>query len=307
MAEKMKDLILVTGSEGLVGSRFIEISESRTDFHAPTQIEMDITKPSEIRAILASYNFRTIVHFAAFTDVNEAEKQRGDKNGDCWTINFIGTKNLVDAVKTSKNSIHFIQISTDMVFSGSASDRGPYPENHPAEKNLAKLTWYGFTKAEAERLVTNNLGDKMTILRLIYPVRAHYEAKLDFIRKYISLYDEGKPPPLFDDQKISITFIDEACKVLDKIISSKFYGVYHAGSLDLTTPYELMAYVLGKVRGGKNVQSIHLDDFLRKTKGQNFRYPKFGGLTVENSQKKLGMKFTTWREIADNLISQGLK
>ena len=75
----MNDLILVTGSEGLVGSRFLEISESKNNFHTPTQIEMDITKPSEIKAILASYDFKAIIHFAAYTDVSAAEKERAIK------------------------------------------------------------------------------------------------------------------------------------------------------------------------------------------------------------------------------------
>lgn len=297
---------MITGSDGLVGSRFIEISENKTFMHTPTRIEMDITNSSEIKAILKSYDFRAIVHFAAFTDVTEAEKQRGDKRGDCFVVNVEGTKNLVEAVKTYKKKIHFIQISTDMVFAGTEKDPGPYAEDHQVENNLNMLTWYGYTKKEAERIIKQELGDKATIVRITYPVRASFPGKLDYIRKLLNLYDQGKLYPLFDDQQICISFIDEVCRALDVIISEKKCGIFHVCSVDMTTPYELLSYTLSKTRGSKNLRKIHLDNYLRSNKIASFRYPKYGGLKVDESQKNLKLKFSTWKGIVDQLVAQGL-
>lgn len=303
----MKDLILVTGSEGLVGSRFVEVSELKTSLHYPRQVELDITNPSEIKAVLSSYDFRAVVHFAAYTDVSEAEKQRADKKGDCWVVNVEGTRNLVEAVAPHEEKIHFVHISTDMVFPGSADDPGPYSEDHPAEKDPAKLTWYGYTKAEAERVVKRLLGDSATILRVIYPVRANFPDKLDYLRKPLRLYDAGGLYPLFSDQNISISFIDEVCKTIDKIIGLGARGVFHASSSNTATPFELISYMLEKTRGAKNVvKPINLAKFIKKTNASLLRYPQFGGLRVDATQDKLDIKFSTWREIVDKLVAQGL-
>jgi dTDP-4-dehydrorhamnose reductase len=303
----MKGLILVIGSEGLVGSRFVETSERKNFLHLPKEVELDITDRSDIQDILTSYSFSAVVNFAAFTDVNKAEEERGDKNGKCWQVNVEGVKNLAEAIKPHKGRIHFIQISTDMVFSGSVDDPGPYREDHEPEKDLDKVTWYGYTKGEGERFVKEALGEKATVLRIIYPVRAKFDRKLDYIRKPLSLYDEGKLYPLFSDQQISITYIDEACRALDKIITESVTGTFHAGSSNTTTPFNLISKVIERTRGVSNVASpIALDNFLKEKNFPKFRYPRMGGLSVEKSEQQLGLKFSNWEEIVEILVSQGL-
>jgi len=302
----VKGLILVTGSEGLVGSRFVEISERKNFLHLPKQVELDITNPSEIKAVLSSYNFSAVVHFAAFTDLNAAEEERGNKDGACWQVNVEGTRNLVEAVRPYKAKVHFVHISTDGVFSGNSDDPGPYKEDHPRETDPTRVTWYGFTKGEAEKAVQEVLGDSATILRIIYPVRTEFEGKLDFLRKPLKLYDEGKLYPMFTDQQISVSFIDEVCKALDKIIIDGHKGIFHACS-DTTTPHKLISYMLEKTRGVTNaVEGTTLREFLEKTGNPSYRYPKFGGLKVGVTEAKLGIKFSTWREIVDKLVTQGL-
>ena len=111
---------------------------------------------------------------------------------------------------------------------------------------------------------------------------------------------------MFTDQQVSIAFIDEVCFALDKIIEKQARGVFHASSSDLTNPFELYAYLLEKVRGVKDVVTPSLlSDFL-KTTANPVRYPMFGGLKVEKTEKILGMKFSTWRGIIDQLVEQGI-
>ncbi len=303
----MNDLILVTGSEGLVGSRFMEISDHKDSLHTPKMVEFDILNRREVEAVVASYGFKAIINFAAYTDVNAAEKERGNKDGPCWQINVEGVRNLAEAVKEQNGKVQLIQISTDMVFSGDHLDKGPYKENHLPDKSESNLTWYGYTKGQGESVVREVLGDLGTILRIIYPVRAKFDGKLDYLRKPLSLYEQGKLYPVFSDQFISISYIDEIVKVLDIIVNKKLNGTFHAGSRDTTTPYTLISYLLEKAHGVKNVtRSIKLSDYLEKTGEPIFRYPKWGGLRVEETENKLGMKFSTWKEIVDSLVEQGL-
>jgi dTDP-4-dehydrorhamnose reductase len=293
--------IYITGSRGMVGSRFLELLPKDLTALTPEIDKLDITDKLSVDSFFELEKPDITLHFAAFTDVGAAESQRGDKNGSCWKINVEGSVNLAEACK--KYGSHMIHISTDYCFSGSSEDPGPYSENHPIEINENKLTWYGFTKAETEREVVKILGDNLSIVRLIYPVRGKFDAKLDYIRKPLSLFDQGKLYPLFTDQQLSITYIDEACYAINKIIEGKIYGIFHASTPDTTTPYDLINYVVETVRGIKDsVKKSSLDKFLR-TVDNPVRYPKFGGLKVEETQKALGIKFSSWREVVDKLKS----
>lgn len=285
-----QEKILITGASGLVGSRFVELSKFKDRLVTPDEKELDITQ--------SNLNLRdadVVVNFAAFTNVSEGENQRNDDNGSCKRLNVCGVENLLGAVK---KDTFFVQISTDMVFSGVS---GSYSEDDVAETDSDKVTWYGFTKAEGERLCKNH-----TILRLIYPVRAKYDLKLDYLRKPLKLFDEGKLYPMFTDQQVSFAFIDEICVALDKIIEKRAKGVFHVSSSDLTNPFELYTYLIKRARGVDNaVKPCLLTDFL-KTVGNPVRYPKFGGLKVEKTEKELGIKYSSWREIIDKLVGQGI-
>ena len=294
--------IYVTGSSGLVGSRFVELYSQKYNLVTLDYPQVDITKKNDIEKIIKEEKLDVIIHLAAYTNVTEGEKQRGDKNGDCWKINVIGTQNLVSSLDPNKTQC--IHISTDMVFGGSAEDPGPYSEDHLPESDASKLTWYGYTKAEAEREVRKYLGDNSTIVRIIYPVRAKYDLKMDYLKKPLSLFDEGKLYPLFNDQQVSIAFIDEVALALDKIIERNFKGTFHVSSKDTTTPYELISYLIEKARGKVGVVKLSsLKDFL-KTTDNPVRYPMYGGLRTEKTQETLGMKFRSWKEIVDEIVRQ---
>jgi dTDP-4-dehydrorhamnose reductase len=285
--------VYVTGSAGLVGSRFVELLPKDYTPVIPEIKAVDITDKDALEKLFRQENFDAVVNFAAFTNVSEAEKQRGDRDGDCWKINVEGAKNLAEVCK--KYGVHLIQISTDYVFPGTKDDPGPYDEGHRPEDNPERLTWYGYTKAEAERQIKEILGDNVSIVRLIYPVRADFDEKLDYIRKPLDLWDKKSLYALFDNQQISITYIDEACEAINKIIGGSVYGIFHASTPDTTTPYELIRYVVEKARrSDKGVTSSSLDD-------NQVRYPKYGGLRVESTERRLGIKFSPWRGVVKKL------
>ncbi len=285
--------VLVLGASGLIGSRFVEMFGG-DNFITPSHTELDITKPQEVKEFIDKYRPDFVVNFIAHTKVGDAEKEREDKKGECYRINVKGVENILDAIDPDKT--HFIQISTDMVFGGSKDDPGPYAEDHLAETDPKKLTWYGYTKAEAERLILARLGDKATIVRIIYPVRKDFSRKLDYLRFPLAKYmAEGKLYPLFTDQQVSITFIDEACEAIKKIVEDKLTGIFHASSPDTTTPHKLISGFFEKVFSKK----VQLDE---GKVGDSRRYPPYGGLNPELTEKRLGMKFSTTEQIVDKLI-----
>lgn len=302
---EVKNKVLVTGSSGMVGSRFVELYKDKYTLLTPEIGKLDLTVRKAVRLYIEQNEPNVIVHFAAFTDVSAAEKERGNKKGLCWKVNVGATRNLVKAI--NPKITHFIHISTDMVFSGGKKDPGPYEEGHKLESDSDKLTWYGYTKKIAEDVVKKVLGRNCSILRLIYPVRAGFDKKLDpQVRGRLKLFDESKLYPLFDDQFLSITDVDEVCLALGKIIGQRAFGVFHASSKDTTTPYELGIYLIKKARGRENVvEKGFLDEYISKS-GSSIRWPKYGGLRVKTTQARLGIKFSTWKQIVDKMVALGV-
>jgi len=108
---------------------------------------------------------------------------------------------------------------------------------------------------------------------------------------------------LFFRSEITPTFIDEACRVLNRIIDLEASGTFHSVCSDLTSPYEFADYFLEKARGVKGVvREGKMKDFL-SVAGRVPR-PRLGGLTTAETQKRLKMNFETWREAIDVLVTQ---
>ena len=140
---------MLTGGEGRLGT---ELRALIPGIMAPTEVEMDITRPEPIEAALRKYQPTVLVHAAAYTNVAGAEKDRQK----CWAINVRGTANIVralhgqDARATHGQDAHatfLVYISTDYVFDGT---RGNYKEDDPLGP---VCNYYSLTKLVGEELV----------------------------------------------------------------------------------------------------------------------------------------------------------
>ena len=178
--EKLDGRILVLGGGGLVGSRFLELYGG--DFVVPSKTELDITDPEEVRRFIEEQKPDFIINFAAYTNVSGSERpeEKGKKDGQCWRINVEGVRNILDALDP-KNT-HFIQISTDMVFSGYKVRKGPYSENDTPENNPKKLSWYGWTKRLAEKEILSTKINA-SIVRIGNVTKPIYDPNLDYVGK----------------------------------------------------------------------------------------------------------------------------
>ncbi len=294
----MKEKVLVTGSTGLVGSHF---RDNAYDFNllTPTSKEFNILDESSIQKYLDEHNPDWIINFAAFTDVNGAENERGDETGLCWQINVGGVSSMLKNYK-SKN---FIQISTDYVFPGTLANPGPYDEDAKPAEAYEDLTWYGWTKNQAEKLVEERGG---TIVRIIYPVRANFPGKLDYIRGPLMKIATGKMYPLFVDQQVSITYINELTDALKTIITDNHKGIFHVTS-DTTTPLDIMTKVLTEIgEDPSQLKTSSVVEFL-KTQKEKYRYQVYGGLKSQKTEQELDLHFSSWQTVIEKLVAEGLK
>jgi len=292
--------ILVIGASGLVGSRFVELAKDKLEIIAVDEKILDITDKNAVNKYFKDNLFDTILNFAAVTNVDGAEKERGNESGLTWNLNAFGPKYLSEACKQYDRFL--VQISTDFVFTGNNEDSGPYDEEANIPEIMDGIGWYGWTKNRAEKFVSES-ESRYAIVRIAYPFyKAEYPAKLDFAKGFLKLFDENKLYPVFSDQTLSVLNVDDLVKPLSKIIDNQIEGIFHLVASDTSTPFDFVSYLLEKARGVKDVlQKGSMREFLSK-EGRTPR-PRLGGFKTDITQEKLGMKFKTWKEMLDEFVA----
>ncbi|MBP8590996.1 NAD(P)-dependent oxidoreductase [Candidatus Shapirobacteria bacterium] len=222
--------IIGTGLSGLVGSRIGEIlrgTYSFVDFSLETGVDILDIKSLE-KQFLENKEAKALIHLAAFTDTNAAWQERGDKNGLCYRLNVLGTKNIIKLCQ--EYGQYLIYVSTDFVFSG--KKEGVYTEKDTPDP----IEWYGQTKRWAEETVLES-GLAAAIIRLSYPFRASFPGKKDLVRKIIEGLREKTLYPLFADQVITPTFIDDFADGIDYFLKEKPTGIFHLVGESHLSPY----------------------------------------------------------------------
>lgn len=305
--------ILITGGSGFIGSNFLKFAhglgkdnQNRKDFFSkklqhriisPSHSETDILNVSELRKTFQNLFPEIVINFAAHRDANSAELQRGDIKGSAWKVNVKGVENLSKICK--EYGSFFIHISTDMVFSGHKNNAGPYNEKIKPEGKVENLSWYGWTKAEGERVLDNK---KSAIIRVGNVTKTLYDPKLDYVGKILYLFDQNKLYPLFNDQYLSLTYIPSIFEVIETLIRKKINGIFHVASKNVFTPYELGEYLIKKIRSRTDVVTgISIDHYL---KAFPYRYPQYGGLLAEETSRRLGVKLVEWKHIIDPFVKK---
>ena len=293
--------ILVIGASGLIGSRFVELAKDKFEIIPVDEKTLDITEKSEVDKYFASNLFDAVLNFAAVTNVDGAEKERGDESGLTWKLNTLGPKYLSEACKQHDRFI--VQISTDFVFTGNNNNPGPYDEEAIIPEIVDGIGWYGWTKNRAEKLITES-GSRYAIVRVAYPFSsAKYDLKLDFAKNYLKLFDEGKLFPIFTDQTFTPLYLEDIVNPLSKILEEELEGIFHIVSSDVATPFDFVEYLLKRARNIEGVvQKGSMEEFL-KAEGRTPR-PRLGGLKTEKTQLRLEMKFRSWKEMVDDFVEK---
>lgn len=283
--------IAVIGAGSMVGSRFCDLTRDELkliEADVSGQNAVDITSEISVEDFFKAHDFGSIILFSAYTDVDGAEAQRGDKNGICWKINVSGVENIVKACNKYKRKLIFI--STEFVFDGI---KGLYSEDDKVGPDLNKVSWYGISKIEGEKNIESNLDDYL-ILRITYPFRGKYEKKEDILKKILKLAIEGRLYPMFSDQKTTPTFIDDIPQAVKLLLVKNQKGIFHIASPKIASWYEIACFLL-KTFGLESgvVKEGSLKDFL-KAPGRTPR-PINGGLNVAKIVS-LGFNPTSYEE-----------
>src|SRR3989338_4294200 len=211
--------ILVTGSNGMLGSALIDRLRTRCDVcgagdqenqHADLRyIQLDITDAESVRECVNSLKPQVIIHTAAYTDVDgcELDSQRA------FHINAEGTKHLACAAKSV--SAFFILISSDYVFSGKKAS--PYVETDPPDP----VSVYGKSKWKAEQYVRECLPENSYLI-----VRTSWlygPGRKNFVEKILKLAKTEKELRIAADSEGSPTYTIDMADAIGQIISHPMF------------------------------------------------------------------------------------
>jgi GDP-4-dehydro-6-deoxy-D-mannose reductase len=129
------DRVLVTGASGFVGRH---LRQRLGDSFIP--FEADVLDASAVRAAVKGARPYAVVHLAAESSVAASW---GDASA-AWTVNVVGTVNLLEAVQSEQPKARILFTSTGEVYG--RAETLPTPESAPVEP----LSPYAATKAAAE-------------------------------------------------------------------------------------------------------------------------------------------------------------
>jgi dTDP-4-dehydrorhamnose reductase len=223
---------LVTGAGGMLGQDLVALlGAGGAAVTSLTRRDLDITDPAAVRAAVRAARPQIVVNCAAWTAVDAAEAQESA----ALAVNGAGAANV--AAACAGTGARLIQLSTDYVFAGSATE--PYPED--AEPSPA--TAYGRTKLAGERAVRDLLPDSGAIVRTAWLYGAHGP---NFVATMLRLERERDAVSVVDDQRGQPTSTIALAEQLIALGGAGVpAGIYHATCAGQATWFDLARAVFG--------------------------------------------------------------
>jgi dTDP-4-dehydrorhamnose reductase len=287
--------ILITGANGLLGQHLVKqllergyqvVATGRGDARLPIEPSLqyryhslDITHATAVYTVMSAERPDIVIHGAAMTQVDDCERNPEQ----CERINVQGTSQLlVDAETYSR---HFIYISSDFVFDG---EKGNYEE----EDELKPVSYYGFTKMQAESIVQTS-EIPWTIVRtcLVYG-NPLYGTRNNIITWVKDSLEKGKNIQVVCDQWRTPTYVEDLVKGIVLIIAQKAAGIYHIAGKDVLTPYDMALQAAALFR----LDETKIEKVDAGTFQQPGRRPPKTNFIIEKARQELGYEPLSFEE-----------
>ena len=205
--------VLVTGASGQLGYDVCRELERRgIPFRGTSSKTLDITDAEAVLKTLEMYRPDAVIHCAAYTAVDKAEKEPGR----AFAVNGTGTHNV--AAACARVGAKMVYLSTDYVFPGTGD--APYEVGDA----VGPVNVYGQSKLAGERAVLERL-ERYFIVRIswVFGINGN-----NFVKTMLRLAQNHSEVRVVCDQIGSPTYTADLAPLLCDMIESEQYGVYHA-------------------------------------------------------------------------------
>jgi dTDP-4-dehydrorhamnose reductase len=233
-----RSTVLVTGANGLVGSRVVARlaqagqpviatgrgarREAIADLPGVEYVETDLGRAGSLREAIERAGPSAIVHCGAMTDVDACEADPPQ----AWTVNVSATAEAAMAARAV--GARLVALSTDYVFDGEAG-RSYVEEDRPNPRGA-----YARTKRAGEDAALL-LGGNVAVARVAVVYSARPGSKRTFAGSAADALLAGKEVKAFSDQTVSPTLADNAAEMVIGLLQSGEEGIWHCAGASAVT------------------------------------------------------------------------
>mgnify|MGYP001234376470 CR=1 FL=1 len=284
---------LITGADGQLGRGWQRSLESQPtdEFIALNRQKLDICNPECIRKVLTEYKPDVCINTAAYTYVDNAEKE----HDLAYRANVLGPKLLAEIC--AQRGIQLVHYSTDYVFSGKLSDREIYKDGYPEEAPTDPINQYGASKLEGEKAVVSALPSALI-------ARVSWLCGLDgdnFVKSIIHRAKSSGQLQVVNDQFGIPCFVPYIIEQTRFLLHSRTSGLYHLGSKGCITWYDFANKIIEDAQLNVNVEAV--DCSALSTQAQR---PYFSKLSTSKLEAT-GMSVPSWEIGCKTLVSDLIK
>ena len=273
--------ILVTGSEGQLGSELQAIAYSFThyNFFFTNRSTLDITDYNALKDFTKTNKINAIINCAGYTEVDIAESQ--SKLADA--VNCFAVYNLAKIAK--QNNIKFVHISTDYVFDGNS--KRPYNENDTPNPQSV----YGQTKFDGELAMQRINPTNSIIIRTSW---LYSKFGNNFVKKIIAISKIKDNINVVSDQigsPTSATDLAEAILTILPKIKNRQVEVFHYSNAGLCSWYDF-ALEIFRIKDIKTlINAVKSCEFPTKVKR-----PIYSVLDKRKIKTSFDLEIPCWKE-----------
>lgn len=238
--------VLVTGSKGQLGQEVCQVlTGAGHHVKGLSRLELDVTDAAAVQSVVNSYQPDVVIHAAAYTDVNRAEKEPEK----AFLVNATGTRNVALAVK--EIGAKMVYISTDYVFDGTSQ----YPIREEETPN--PLSVYGESKLRGEDHVREILSEHF-IIRTSWLYGRYGN---NFVKKILEAGEQDQTVTVVNDQFGSPTYTGDLADAIAKLMMTDQFGLYHLSNSGSCSWYEFTKEIFHLAGKNVSVKPCKTEDF----------------------------------------------
>ncbi len=281
----IKQKILVTGANGQLGKELQHLTPlfPQFDFIFLSRADLPIHHFELVRNFFKGYHPQYLINCAAYTAVDRAEQEKDL----AFQVNAEAVGVLAAICK--ENNCHFIHISTDYVFDGTANV--PYKEDSPTNPQSV----YGASKLEGEKQALQ-FNPSSFIIRTSW---VYSEYGKNFVRTMVKLMKEKEEINVVNDQLGSPTYAADLAEAILQIIVTlpthhsplTTHGIYHYSNEGIISWYDF-ALAINELTGSDcKINPISTSQYPTPAKR-----PAYSVLDKTKIQKAFGIQLKDWKE-----------
>ena len=277
--------ILVTGSNGQLGSQLKEICGSNPNYLFTDIDELNILDRNQVNSLFNSQKIDFVINCAAYTAVDKAESEPDLAEA----VNATAVKNLIDGCKINDSKI--IHISTDFVFDGMKSS--PYSETDSENP----LSVYGRSKLNGEMHLRNSY-DRYIILRSSW---LYSKFGNNFVKTILRLSKEKEEIGVIFDQIGTPTYAGDLAIFIKFLVNSNFsqLGIYNYSNEGTASWYDFAMCIMEYSNRKLKIRPIETNEYLTPA-----RRPSYSVLNKRKIKSTFGGEIPFWKDSLKKCIKE---